>query len=184
MSWLIPGRGYEPRSRSLSGVQRTRTLPVAPAEVWKVIQDPHQMPRWWPGVTRMEGVEGDRFTQVFQTRRRRTVRADFRVLASEPPGVHYPAPGHRTWSQDVAGSPFETVLQESVTEVVVEAVAEGSRVTIAQRQRMRGYSRTGTLVVRRATVKRLDEALDGLERIFPLPEAGRRVISRDSGTDA
>jgi uncharacterized protein YndB with AHSA1/START domain len=150
----------------MSGVQRTRTLPAPPAEVWKVVEDPEQMPRWWPGVTRIEGVEGDRFTQVFQTKRRRTVRADFRVLASEPPGVQYPAPGHRSWTQDVAGTPFETVLQESITEVVVEPALEGSRVTIAQRQRLRGYSRTGTLVVRRATVKRLDDALEGLERIF------------------
>lgn len=131
-----------------------------------MIEDPHQMPRWWPGVTRMEGVDGDRFTEVFQTRRRRTVRADFRVLASEPPGVQFPAPGHRSWTQDVAGTPFETVLVELITEVVVEPAPEGSRVTIAQRQRLRGYSRTGTLVVRRATVKRLDEALGGLARIF------------------
>jgi Polyketide cyclase / dehydrase and lipid transport len=127
------------------------------------------MPRWWPGVTRMEGVEGGRFTQVFQTKRRRAVRADFRVLVSEPPGVQHSAPGHRSWSQDVAGTPFETVLQESITEVVVEPAPEGTRVTIAQRQRLRGYSRTGTLVVRRATLKRLDEALDGLARLFPPP---------------
>jgi uncharacterized protein YndB with AHSA1/START domain len=166
VTWFIPGRKYEPRSRSLSGAQRTRTLPAPPAEVWKVIEDPYQMPRWWPGVTRMEGVEEDRFTQVFQTKRRRAVRADFCVLVSEPPGVHYPAPGQRSWVQDVAGTPFETVLQELITEVVVEPAPEGSRVTIAQRQRLRGYSRTGTLVVRRATVKRLDEALDGLARIF------------------
>ena len=43
------------------------------------------MPRWWPGVERMEGVEADRFTQVFKTKRGRPVRADFRVLRSEPP---------------------------------------------------------------------------------------------------
>jgi uncharacterized protein YndB with AHSA1/START domain len=166
VTWFIPGRRYEPRSRALSGVQRSRALPAPPAEVWKVVEDAHEMPRWWPGVRRMEGVEEERFTQVFQTKRRRPVRADFHVLASEPPGVHYPAPGQRSWAQDVAGTPFDTVLQESIIEVVVEPAPEGSRVTIAQRQRLRGYSRTGTLVVRRATVKRLDEALDGLERIF------------------
>ena len=41
-----------------------------------------------------------------------------------------------------------------------------TQVTIAQPQRLRGYSRTGALMLRRATDKRLDEALDGLERIF------------------
>lgn len=162
MSWLIRG----PRSRELAGVQRSRTVPAPPGEVWKVIEDPHQMPRWWPGVTRMEGVEGDHFTQVFQTKRRRTIRADFHVLESEPPGVQYAAPGHRSWTQDLAGTPFETVVQEATTEVVVEPAPEGARVTIAQRQRLRGYSRTGALVVRRATARRLDEALGGLQRIF------------------
>ena len=36
------------------------------------------------------------------------------------------------------------------------------QVTIAQLQKLRGYSRTGALMLRRATNKRLDEALDGL----------------------
>ena len=123
------------------------------------------MPRWWPAVERMEGVEEDRFTQVFKTRRRRTVRADFRVLASEPPGGEYTS-GHRTWSQEVEGTPFEPVLHESITEVAVEPADGGTKVTIAQRQRLRGYSKTGALAMRSATAKRLDEALDGLERIL------------------
>jgi hypothetical protein len=116
-------------------------------------------------VERMEGVEDDRFTQVFKTRRRRTVRADFRVLASEPPGGEYTS-GHRTWSQEVEGTPFEPVLHESITEIAVEPADGGTKVTIAQRQRLRGYSKTGALAMRSATGKRLDEALDGLERIL------------------
>jgi hypothetical protein len=93
------------------------------------------------------------------------VRADFRVLASEPVEGEYTS-GHRTWSQEVAGTPFEPVLHESITEVVVEPADTGTKVTIAQRQRLRGYSKTGALAMRSATAKRLDEALDGLERIF------------------
>ena len=46
------------------------------------MQDAHHMPRWWPGVVRVEGVEEDRFTQVFQTKKGRPVRMDFRLLAS------------------------------------------------------------------------------------------------------
>ncbi len=46
---------------------------------------PTTCPRWWPGVERVEGVEDDRFTQVFKTKRGRPVRADFRVLDSQPP---------------------------------------------------------------------------------------------------
>ncbi len=153
------------RRSSLSSAKRTRVLAVPVEKVWEVIADPYQMPRWWPGVERMEGVEEDRFTQVFKTRRRRTVRADFRVLASEPPGGEYTS-GHRTWTQEVAGTPFEPVLHESITEIAVEPVDGGTQVTIAQRQRLRGYSKTGALAMRSATGKRLDEALSGLERIL------------------
>jgi uncharacterized protein YndB with AHSA1/START domain len=153
------------RRRNLSSATRSRVLSAPVAEVWKVIEDPYQMPRWWPEVERMEGVEEDRFTQVFKTRRRRTVRADFRVLASEPPGGEYTS-GHRSWSQEVLGTPFETVLHESITEIVAEPAEGGTRVTIAQRQRLRGYSKTGALAMRSATAKRLDDALKGLERIL------------------
>jgi uncharacterized protein YndB with AHSA1/START domain len=151
--------------RNLSSATRSRVLSAPVAEVWKVIEDPYQMPRWWPEVERMEAVDEEHFTQVFKTRRRRTVRADFRVLASEPPGGEYTS-GHRTWAQDVLGTPFESVLHESVTEIVVEPADGGTRVTLAQRQRLRGYSKTGALAMRSATGKRLDDALKGLERIL------------------
>jgi hypothetical protein len=133
--------------------------------VWAVLEDPYQMPRWWPRVERMEGVEEDRFTQVFVSKRRRTVRADFRLLASEPPDAEYPS-GHRTWTQEVEGTPFERVLQESITEILVEPVPEGTRVTLAQRQKLKGYTRVGALSMRGATIKKLDEALDALARIL------------------
>ena len=65
--------------------RRTRTIPAPPQQVWEVLEDPHHMPRWWPGVERMEGVEEDRWTQVFKTKKGRSVRMDFRLLSSEPP---------------------------------------------------------------------------------------------------
>ena len=146
--------------------RRTRVVGAPVADVWKVLEDPYQMPRWWPRVERVEGVEDDRFTQVFLSKRRHTVRADFRLLASEPPEAEQ-CRGHRSWTQEVMGTPFERVLQESTTDVVVEPVPEGgTRVTIAQRNKLRGTSRLGALQLRRATGKRLDEALDGLRRIF------------------
>ena len=163
MSFLPFGIGTA--RRTLSTATRSRVIEAPVEEIWKVIADPYQMPRWWPGVERMEGVEEDRFTQVFKTKRRRTVRADFRLLASEPPGGQY-ASGHRTWEQDVIATPFERVLIESTTEIVVEPAPEGgTRVTLAQRQRLRGYSKTGAWAMRSATAKRLDEALEGLARI-------------------
>ncbi len=133
-------------------------IAAAPDEVWHVLEDPHHMPRWWPGVTRMESVESERWTQVFKTKKGRPVRMDFRLLASEPPR-------QRAWEQEIAGSPFERVLTESAIEVTLEPEGAGTRVTIEQRQKLRGYSRTGGFMLRRATARKLDEALEGLERI-------------------
>ena len=116
------------------------------------------MPRWWPGVERMESVSEDRFTQVFTTKKGRPVRLDFQVLVSEPPW-------RRCWSQEIDGTPFERVLTESITEIVLEPEPPGTVVTIAQRQKLRGYSKTGGFMLRRATNTRLDGALEGLDRI-------------------
>jgi uncharacterized protein YndB with AHSA1/START domain len=142
----------------MATAQRTRILPTSQQQIWDLIADPHHMPRWWPGVTRMEGVQPYRFTQVFKTKRGRSVRIDFRVIESEPPRA-------RAWEQEIAGTPFERVLNESIIEVRLEPVDGGTEVTIGQLQKLRGYSRTGGLLLRRATRCKLDEALDGLERI-------------------
>ena len=142
----------------MANAQSTRIVAAPPERVWEVIGDPHHMPRWWPGVQRMEGVEADRWTQVFTTKRGRPVRLDFHLLQSEPPWV-------RSWEQELVGTPFERVLQESITEIRLEPTAQGTRVTIAQRQKLRGYSRTGAFMLRRATRAKLAEALQGLERI-------------------
>jgi uncharacterized protein YndB with AHSA1/START domain len=135
----------------------TRTIPVPQHRIWDVLEDPHHMPRWWPGVTRMEGVEDDRWTQVFVTKRGRPVRADFHLISSEPPR-------RRAWEQEVAGTPFERVLDQSVIEVMLEPVGGATQVTIAQRQKLRGYSRTGGFLLRRATRGKLQEAVEGLVR--------------------
>ena len=137
---------------------RTRTLAAGQQELWELVADPHHLPRWWPGVERVESVDEDRFTQVFKTKRGRPVRADFHIVESQPPWV-------RSWEQEIPGTPFERVLRQAVTEVRLEPVENGTEVTIAQTQKLRGYSRTGGLLLRSATRSRLDEALDGLERI-------------------
>jgi uncharacterized protein YndB with AHSA1/START domain len=139
----------------VSQAQRTLAAPIE--AIWRVVEDPHHMPRWWPGVTRIEGVEADRFTQVFVTRRGKPVRADFRIVESEPPW-------RLTWEQELAGTPFERVLNKLVTEIVLEQVPEGTLVTLAESQKLRGYSRTGGFLMRRATNTKLVEALEALER--------------------
>jgi uncharacterized protein YndB with AHSA1/START domain len=157
---------FMPQRRTLSRAMRTRQLIATPQALWRLVEDPFQLPRWWPGVARVEGVEDDRFTEVLETKRRRTVRMDFRVLVSDPPGSGGEPSGHRAWEQEIAGTPFERVLEQALTEVLIEPAHGGtSQVTIAQLQKLRGYSRTGALMLRRATNKRLDQALDGLAQI-------------------
>jgi uncharacterized protein YndB with AHSA1/START domain len=142
----------------MATARRARMIAAAPQRVWEVIEDPHHMPRWWPGVTRMEGVQDDRWTQVFTTKKGRAVRADFRLLDSDPPW-------RRRWEQELAGTPFERVLSAATTEIQLEPNDEGTRVKIELRQKLRGYSRVGGFMLRRATRTKLDEALDGLERV-------------------
>jgi uncharacterized protein YndB with AHSA1/START domain len=143
--------------------ERSRILNASQQELWGLISDPHHMPRWWPGVTRMENVEPDRWTQVFKTRKGRPVRADFHLLQSEPPSL-------RAWEQELPGTPFERVLNQLVIEIRLEPVSgPGTEVTIAQQQKLRGYSRTGSFLMRGAVRRRLDEALDGLERVSGAP---------------
>jgi uncharacterized protein YndB with AHSA1/START domain len=138
--------------------RRKRTVAASPEAVWEVIEDPHHLPRWWPDVGRVEGVEPDRWTLVFTTQKGRPVRADFRLLESHRPWL-------RSWEQEIAGTPFERVLNESIIEIALEPVDGGTQVTIEQQQKLRGYSRTGGILLRRATARKLDQALDGLRRI-------------------
>ncbi len=143
------------RFRLAGATVRTKTVPAPQQDVWEVLADPHHLPRWWPGTKRVEGAREDRWTQVFTTKRGRPVRADFHLLVSEPPW-------RRCWAQDVAGTPFERVLSESIIDVTLASADPGTVVTIVQRQKLRGYSRTGGLMVRRASARKLDEALAGL----------------------
>ncbi len=139
-------------------VSRSRTLPAPPERVWSVAADAHHLPRWWPGVRRVEGVSDNRFTEVVYTRRGRPVRIDFRVTDSEPPR-------RQVWEQELVGTPFERVLAESAIELLVEPAGERTQVTISQRQRLRGYSRMGGWMLRRATRRKLGEALEALSAI-------------------
>jgi Polyketide cyclase / dehydrase and lipid transport len=153
----------------MPSAERSRTLAASPAEMWELIADPHHIPRWWPDVRRMEGVEDERWTQVFTTRKGNTVRMDFHLLESDPPGPTGDPPGRRVWEQDLEGSPLARVFGELIIEVRVGADpgrgAESSHVTIEQRFRLRGVQRTGGFMLKRATRRKLDQALDGLEEI-------------------
>ena len=136
--------------------RRHRVLDAGPQDVWDVVADPHHLPRWWPRVQRVEAVERDHWTQVFMTGKGKPVRADYRLISCQPPV-------RRVWAQEVAGTPFERVLREATTEVDVRpASGVATEVTIAVSQRLRGFARLGGFMVRRATRRLVDEALEGL----------------------
>jgi uncharacterized protein YndB with AHSA1/START domain len=137
--------------------RRSRTLGASPKEVWSVVCDPYHLPRWWPRIERVEDVGRKRWTEVMRTEKGRAVRLDQRLDASEALRL-------RRWKQELVGSPFERVVAEAVTEVRLEPDGDRTLVTIELRRRLKGTSRLGGFMFKRAGRKQLDEALDGLER--------------------
>jgi carbon monoxide dehydrogenase subunit G len=140
--------------------RRSRTVHAAPDAVWRVVGDPNHLPRWWPKVQRVENVDEGSFTKVFGTSKGRPVRADFKVLSADPPR-------ERRWLQIVEDTPFERIMTEAVERAAVSPAPDGGGavVTLETRQKLRGLSKLGSFLVKRATRKQLDEALDELERI-------------------
>jgi uncharacterized protein YndB with AHSA1/START domain len=140
--------------------RRNRTIAAPADELWELISDPNHLPRWWPRVTRVEGVDAESFTEVMRTKRGRTVRADFRTTLADR------SAGRLRWEQQVAGTPFARVLRAASTEIGLQARDAQTRVTIELRQSLTGFfPRIGGLMVRRAGERTLDAALDGLERV-------------------
>lgn len=141
-------------------VARARTIQATPEAVWNLVSDPHNLPRWWPRTARVEDVQGSggrrRWTAVLTTERGSGVRADYRATAS----TH----GRRfAWEQDVAGTAFEKVLRSSSVAIEIEPRDEGAQVTLRSSERLRGFARFGSVLMRTAGKRRLDEALDGIE---------------------
>jgi carbon monoxide dehydrogenase subunit G len=130
-------------------------------ELWEVISDPHHLPRWWPRVARVEDVDGGAFTEVMKTTRGKTVRADFE-LADADEATHT-----LRWEQRLEGTPFARLLSSADTLVNLKEAGEGTNVTIELRQTLAGMlPRLGSFMVRRAAAATIEEALDGLERIY------------------
>ena len=146
----------------MARVTRTRTVEAPVGDVWKLVSDPYNLPRWWPRTGRVENVSGDggrrtRWTQVLETAEGRGVRADFRCVSS--------AEGERyVWEQELEGTPFERHLKASRVEVRLREREGGTEVALAEEQSLKGMSKLGSPLMRRARRAMLDEALDGIER--------------------
>jgi len=144
-------------------VTRSRTIPAPVPEVWKLVSDPYNLPRWWPRVSRVENVErksGGRrsqWTKVLETSEGRGVRADYRCLSS--------AENERyVWEQQLEGTPFARHLRSSQIEIALRAAGGGTKVGLSSVQVLKGMSRLGSPLMRRGQGEILEEALDGIER--------------------
>jgi uncharacterized protein YndB with AHSA1/START domain len=143
-------------------VTRTRTVEAPVGDIWKLVSDPYNLPRWWPRTGRVENVTGDggrrtRWTQVLETAEGRGVRADFRCVSA--------AEGERyVWEQELQGTPFERHLKASRVEVRLRERDAGTEVALAEEQSLKGMSKLGSPLMRRARGAMLNEALEGIER--------------------
>ena len=133
--------------------------------VWQMISDPYHLPRWWPRVTRVEDVHerrrgsGSQWTLVLETKSGKDVRADYRCLYSRDGSAY-------AWEQEIEDSPFAKVLKSSVTRFELKESGAGTRVSIEQEQRLRGMSKLGGFMLRRAMTDQLDGALDRLDQVL------------------
>ncbi len=144
-------------------VVRRRRIAAPAGALWSVISDPYHLPRWWPRTTRVENVagaepEGRRWTQVLETRDGRGIRADYRCTSADHERRY-------TFEQLLEETPFEGILRSASMEIKLEPADAGTEVTVVSEQRLRGLSRLGGLMMRRATGRTLSEALTGLERV-------------------
>jgi hypothetical protein len=104
-----------------------------------------------------------RWTLVLGTERGKGVRADFRCTSAATSERY-------VWEQEIEGTPFERILRFSRLEIALDGRTDSATsVRLASHERLRGLSRLGSPMMRMATRKRLDEALDGIERAVVEP---------------
>jgi uncharacterized protein YndB with AHSA1/START domain len=137
-------------------VSRSTVVDAPRERVWELVSDPHSLPRWWPRLQRVEEASPEAWTKVLTSDRGKPIRADYTRTAAEPPAL-------LEWQQELTETPFERILSEARLRIRIEdAPGEDTRVTLTAVERLRGLSRLGGFMVRRATRKRLDEALERL----------------------
>jgi uncharacterized protein YndB with AHSA1/START domain len=144
-------------------VSRKRLIDAPSERVWELVSDPDHLPRWWPRTMRVEDVRKvpggrrSRWTTVLGTERGRGVRADYRCVGAT-------ARERYAWEQEIEGTPFERILRSAGLQIRLESQSQSTLVTLESSERLRGLSRLGSPMMRRATRRRLDEALNGIER--------------------
>ena len=140
-------------------MRRETVVPQALDEVWRVVSDPAQLPRWWPGVTRVEEATPQAWTTVLTSPKGKSVRMDYSRVSAL-------APTRLVWRQEVDQTPFERILEEATTSLELSEADAGTRVAIELEQKPRGWARFAPLQFRAAGTRQVQGALDGLERLF------------------
>jgi uncharacterized protein YndB with AHSA1/START domain len=141
-------------------VVRSRTVAAPREQVWELVSDPYHLPRWWPTVQRVEDVSDHAWTTVATSSRGRAVRFDWSRVYIEPPE-------RIVWRQELAQTPFERFLRESVTGVVLEPAGDATKVELRIVRKLRGLARFGGGIQMRGAIRReLDGALDRLETVI------------------
>ena len=140
--------------------RRETVVAASPDEVWDVVSDPAQLPRWWPGVTRVEEATPKSWTSVLSSPRGKAVRADYTRVEAVPEE-------RIVWRQEVEGSPFERILASAVTTLSLTSEGQaGTRATLLLDQKPRGWARFAPIQFRAAGSRQVKGALDGLEALF------------------
>jgi uncharacterized protein YndB with AHSA1/START domain len=141
-------------------IRRERLVPAAPAEVWRIVSDPTRLAAWWPGVSRVEEASSEAWTTVLVSPKGKAVRADYSMVeANEPERL--------LWRHEVDESPFERLLAESTTEIVLAAGTTGGTVVrLTLNQRPRGWARFSPFQFRAAARRQAEAALEGLAELL------------------
>jgi uncharacterized protein YndB with AHSA1/START domain len=141
-------------------VRRERVVPVPPAEVWRVVSDPHRLAAWWPNVSRVEEASREAWTTVLVSKTGKSVRADYSLVEAEEPE-------RVLWRHEVTASPFERLLRESTTEIALAPEPSGgTKVRLTLDQRPRGWARFSPFQLRAAARRQAEAALDGLAELL------------------
>ncbi len=146
----------------MATTRRSATFAGTPESLWATVGDPYHLPRWWPGVQRVEDVDPDGFTQVLADRGGHPVRADYAV-------VEQTEPERCRWRRKPDGTPLERLLRRAEVTVELSPATQtgagggaATRVTLTLRQAA-GFARVGNQ--RRTGRAELDQALAELGRI-------------------
>ncbi len=147
----------------MARVTRTRKIEASVGDVWNLVSDPYNLPRWWPRTTRVENVtrkgsgRRSQWTKVLETAEGRGVRGDFRCVSAAERERY-------VWEQELEGTPFERHLKALQVEIELRERDGGTEVSLTEEQSLKGMSKLGSPLMRRARGDVLDEALDGIER--------------------